>query len=89
MDCLYCGDCCLRMSPKSQPLPCHDIIQKGTFYFCGCYLERPDECKNHEFPMRFCPIGMEKLNIHDLNGLRQRIDEGFDAACKLYPELEE
>jgi len=77
MYCLYCGDCCLRMSPISHPEPCPNIIKNDTFYFCKDYKNRPDECKNHQFPSRFCPIGMEKLNLDTPDKTRKRIDDGW------------
>ena len=76
MDCLHCGDCCLRMSPINHGR-CPIVVQKGTFYLCGDYKHRPVECKNHQFPARWCPIGMDVLKLHypdDLDKIRQRID---------------
>ena len=88
MDCLYCGDCCLRMSPKSAPFPCPDIIQDDTFCFCGCYKQRPQSCINHSFPFRFCPIGVEKLGLQNPQDIAQRIDAGFKRICILTPTEE-
>jgi hypothetical protein len=76
MYCLYCGDCCLRMSPISTPNPCPHLIQDGTFYFCRIYDRRPDERRKHSFPSRFCPIGMDKLKLNTPEKVAQRIDEG-------------
>ena len=78
MDCLHCGDCCLRMSPKSVPDPCPDIIQDGTFYFCGDYEQRPEVCVNHSFQFRYCPIGLEKLRLKNPQDVALRIDAGFE-----------
>jgi len=78
MDCLYCGDCCLRMSPKSAPDPCPDIIQDGSYYFCGCYETRPRECVNHEFQARYCPIGFEKTGCRNPQNVALRIDTGWE-----------
>lgn len=79
MECLHCGDCCLRMSPISQPNPCPHIIKENDFYFCGIYPDRPDQCSNHGFHSRVCPIGFDKLKhkLHDSIDLAQRIDEGY------------
>jgi hypothetical protein len=77
MDCLHCGDCCLRMSPISAPEPCPKIKQDGDFYFCCDYNNRPSECVKHEFHSRFCPIGMAKLNLTSPDAVRTRIDTGY------------
>lgn len=92
MDCLHCGDCCLRMSPKSAPAPCPDIIQDGTFYFCGDYKRRPEACVNHSFQFRYCPIGFEKLGLKNPQDVAQRIDAGFELIMqysRLYPRKQE
>lgn len=76
MYCLHCGDCCLRMSPINHDR-CPIVQQEGTFYLCGDYENRPARCANHEYPSRFCPIGMDVLKLHwpdDLDKIRQRID---------------
>ena len=78
MNCLHCGDCCLRMSPKSAPNPCPDIIKIENFYFCSCYEDRPVNCVNHDFPSRYCPIGFTKLNLQNPQEVAQRIDDGYE-----------
>lgn len=75
MHCLYCGDCCLRMSPKSSE-SCPDLIQDNTFYFCKNYERRPEDCINHNFPSKYCPIGLSKLGLKNTQEIVQRIDEG-------------
>ena len=77
MNCLHCGDCCLRMSPISAPAPCPKIKQDGDFYFCSDYQNRPEECAKHDFPSRFCPIGMDKLQLTNSDQVRIRIDAGY------------
>lgn len=79
MKCLYCGDCCLRMSPltDSEHKPCPKLVQEGTFYFCGDYEHRPAQCVNHRFYANYCPIGVTKLDIVSADGLRARIDNGW------------
>ena len=77
MHCLHCGDCCLRMSPISAPDPCPHIDHRGDFYFCGCYETRPEQCVNHSFPTRVCPIGADKLKIDDPEKMRQRLEAGY------------
>ena len=80
MYCLYCGDCCKRMSPLSNPNPCPHIVTVDNFYFCGIYPNRSKECIAHEYPARFCPIGIDvmKINRHDTEALRNRIDNGWE-----------
>ena len=58
------------------PNPCRHIIQEGTFYFCGIYENRPNDCAAHDFPQRFCPIGHEKLHLDTPDKMARRIDEG-------------
>lgn len=77
MNCLHCGDCCLRMSPFSAPEPCPYLIKDESFYFCGIYESRPDECRNHTFPFRHCPIGVDTLNLDDPLKISMRIDAGW------------
>lgn len=79
MYCLYCGDCCKRMSPISQPEPCPYLVEQGGFYFCFTYEHRPKECQNHEYPTRFCPIGLGvlKLGTDNPDAIRRRIDKGW------------
>ncbi len=72
----------MRMSPISNPDPCPHIIQNGDFYFCGIYESRPDECKNHDFPSRICPVGLEKLGRLDAQQAAQRIDKGYAILTK-------
>ena len=83
MYCLHCGDCCLRMSPLSAPDPCPHLEQQGDFYFCKVYERRPEQCKKHDFPSRFCPIGMSILKLDSLDAVRERIDEGWERTEKL------
>ena len=81
MYCLYCGDCCKRMSPLSAPEPCPNIVEDGNFYFCANYTTRPSECETHSFPMRFCPIGLDILKLEyprDTEKIRIRIDTGYN-----------
>jgi len=83
MNCLHCGDCCLRMSPVSQPEPCPLLIVVDNFYFCGDYNNRPKECKNHLMPYRHCPIGIEKLKLQNPLEISRRIDNGWELSKQL------
>ena len=80
MYCLYCGDCCKRMSPVSHPDPCPHMVEQDGFCFCSVYDHRPKECRDHEYPARFCPIGLGvlKLDTNSPDAVRQRIDTGWE-----------
>lgn len=75
MICLHCGDCCLRMSPLGSPCP--RLAKHGSFYFCGDYENRPEECVAHGFHSLVCPIGIGKLSIVSVEQLNRRIDTGY------------
>jgi len=77
MYCLHCGDCCRRMSPLSEGR-CPHLVEDSSFFFCGVYADRPEECARHELPGRFCPIGVEILNLESLDAVRIRIDTGWE-----------
>jgi hypothetical protein len=78
MYCLYCGDCCKRMSPiTGNGDPCPRLITKGSLHFCSTYNNRPSECENHKFSSRFCPIGIDMLKLSDIEDIRKRIDDGW------------
>lgn len=78
MYCLHCGNCCLRMSPLSAPNSCPHLIKDDNFYFCGIYKNRPIECEKHDFPYRFCPIGLDILKLNNIDDIRRRIDNGYE-----------
>ncbi len=79
MYCLSCGDCCLRMSPiTGDGTPCPELVQIGDIYLCGIYANRPEECRNHTFPYRFCPIGLDKTNLDNSTSIAMRIDTVFE-----------
>lgn len=84
MYCLYCGDCCKRMSPLSvNGGACAHIVERGTFVFCGRYNRRPAECVRHEFHARVCPVGLDVLGLAGAGSdvLRKRIDDGWAMIC--------
>ncbi len=67
------------MSPVTEGRePCPHIKQIDSFVVCGRYNRRPKECKDHDFPARFCPIGLEVLGLDDIEKIRQRIDKGYE-----------
>jgi len=84
MECLSCGDCCLRMSPFSNPCP--KLIKYGDVYYCSIYETRPEQCRNHSFPTRYCPIGFEKLSLSNPQEVAMRIDYCWDVITKKLEE---
>lgn len=77
MNCLHCGDCCRRMSPLDNPLPCRNIIEIDGMTFCRDYENRPKECKNHEFDGRFCPIGISIVKPNTPQDAYNRINHAY------------
>ena len=80
MYCLYCGDCCNRMSPiTDNGDPCPLLIVKDNFYVCSDYHNRPKQCEHHMFSSRFCPIGLDVLKLNNnIEHIRKRIDDGWE-----------
>lgn len=56
---------------------CPYITEEDGYYFCGDYEHRPQECVNHKFDSRFCPIGLSVLKLTDADAIRNRIDTGY------------
>lgn len=83
MECVSCGDCCLRMSPISAPEPCpHLQLFEENIYLCRIYKDRPIECQKHGFVHRFCPIGIEKLKLTSALQVSRRIDIVYEITKK-------
>jgi len=63
MYCLNCGWCCEKLCPltDSEDKPCPHLILKDGMKICNIYDHRPMQCRNHEFPAKFCPVGMDVL----------------------------
>lgn len=78
MECLACGDCCLRMSPLSSPEPCKHIEQVDDIYLCKIYENRPEQCKNHSTPHKYCPIGVDKLKLITATMVHRRLDDVWE-----------
>lgn len=76
MNCLHCGDCCVRFSPISEG-PCPWLVRIDTFVFCKEYERRPERCRSHKFPFRHCPIGIDILGLESALAISLRIDEGW------------
>lgn len=75
MKCLYCGNCCLTLSPYGSPCP--KLEQRSSFYFCSDYQNKPKQCKEHQYPFSICPTGQKILNISSPEQTHERIDAGY------------
>lgn len=62
------------MSPLDQPEPCRNIIEIDGMVFCKDYENRPEQCKNHDFNCRLCPIGMDILQLQTPQDAYNRIN---------------
>ena len=85
MECLSCGDCCLRMSPCADPVTgvCPHIVQpEPGLYLCADYENRPERCAAHDFPSRFCPIGVSVLGYSEAEMVARRIDHCYEVALR-------
>ena len=63
------------MSPFGSPCP--HIDQRESFVFCKIYDDRPDDCRNHRYPFRHCPIGIDKVGLNGVDAINRRIDTGL------------
>jgi len=82
MNCLHCGDCCLRMFPLNGGR-CPHVVEDRSFVFCGIYDRRPEECRKHGYDARFCPVGMNVLGFDNPQAVALRIDEGWEKIKKM------
>lgn len=74
VECLSCGHCCSHFAPCGvDPCPALEEAQPGIF-LCTSYKNRPEECQNHLYPGRFCPIGIDVLGLKTALEVSQRID---------------
>ncbi len=71
---MHCGECCRDISPFGNPCPY--LEQRSTFFFCSIYDRRSEECRNHTYPFKICPVGMEKLSLID-DDISLRIETGW------------
>jgi len=72
MNCLYCGTCCKELSPFGNP--CKYLKEEGSYNLCSIYEHRPKQCRDHKYPYRHCPVGLQKTGIEDTTKLAMRID---------------
>lgn len=61
MICLQCGDCCVRFEiPEINKPPgvrCQYLNEKNR---CKIYKDRPEICRNHNYPFSVCPVGQNR-----------------------------
>lgn len=74
MYCLRCGHCCKTMSPLTHPEPCPKLSMNGNVAICSIYEYRPTQCRNHDYPSRYCPIGADVLKL-DYEGAVSRFQQ--------------
>ena len=65
------------MSPLSSPNPCPNLIIDGIYHFCEDYENRPEQCVNHKFQARFCPIGMDVLKFNNPTSIQVHLENGY------------
>lgn len=62
MKCVSCGHCCKTMSPINHGY-CPLLKVDGDIYTCSDYENRPNECRNHTYPAKVCPVGISTLSL--------------------------
>jgi hypothetical protein len=77
MNCLHCGHCCKALNPFGKDV-CRYLVAEDTFHFCSVYDRRPKACRNHEYPFKHCPIGINELQLHEPSDIWRRIDDGYE-----------
>jgi hypothetical protein len=85
MYCLNCGWCCEHLSPftLSERDTCPHLIERDGMKLCSICNSRPKQCRDHEMPGKFCPIGMDVLGL-DRTGAAKRVQRND---MKLYAEV--
>lgn len=76
MNCLHCGHCCRSLNPFGDDV-CRYLYQQNTFYFCSIYNHRPAQCREHRYPFKHCPIGIDILKVDAGWEVWQRIEQGY------------
>ena len=80
MICVSCGHCCKTMSPINGgycPLLKEEETESGTVYFCSDYKNRPQQCKDHDYPALVCPIGQKTLDLIDSEMVKSRLKDVY------------
>jgi hypothetical protein len=87
MNCLHCGHCCKTLNPFNDSV-CPHLVEIQGIFLCSIYEKRPQVCKDHEYPYKHCPIGIDILKIVDAQGISKRIDEGYQLLTPTPPRKE-
>lgn len=80
MLCVSCGHCCKTMSPINGgycPLLKEEESPSGTVFFCGDYKNRPQQCRDHDYPAIVCPIGANTLSLINESMIRSRMNDVY------------
>ena len=59
------------------PLLKEEETGTGTVFFCGDYKNRPQQCKDHDYPASVCPIGTKTLNLINESMIRNRMSDVY------------
>jgi len=78
MHCLGCGHCCSSFAPCGIN-PCPALVEvRPSVFRCSAYENRPKQCKDHDYPGRFCPIGVDVLGFTEADQVARRLDLLWD-----------
>ena len=85
MYCLNCGWCCEHLSPitNDENITCPRLIERDGMKICSDYENRPKQCRDHEFPAKFCPVGLDVLKLSNRDEIIKLIQRND---WKLYGE---
>lgn len=65
MQCLRCGDCCIRFEISELEKPAGvrcKYLTKDNLCSIWDKPERPMICYKHDYPASVCPIGLKNIN---------------------------
>jgi hypothetical protein len=55
------------------PLLLEKETNSGLVYYCSDYKNRPEDCKDHDYPASICPIGVRTLKLIDQKLISDRM----------------
>ena len=59
------------------PLLKSEETESGTVFFCSDYKNRPQECRDHDYPAGVCPIGIRTLNLIEMSMIADRMEDVY------------